>query len=259
MPTNLQLGLPVSTLLAFFLVLARVGGFVAFLPLPGLRNAPEAIRAALAVLLTLALLPAWPSLPNALPSMAELTVWAFSEAGFGLAVGLSVSFLTEAFQLGAQVLGLQAGYGYATSIDPTSQADSGVLQVLTMLMTGLLLFSAGIDRELVRLLGASFTRFPAGSWAPSAAGLDGLVRLGGGIFSLGLRMAMPVIALLLLIDLSLALVGRMQQQLQLLSLAFPLKMLATVALLAALSPLLARLFTTAAQHTMETLWRSLGA
>jgi flagellar biosynthesis protein FliR len=255
----MQLGLPVSTLLAFVLVLARVGGFVAFLPLPGFRNAPESIRAALALMLTLALFPVWPSVPNALPSIAELTAWGFTEAGFGLAVGLSVTFLTEAFQLGAQIVGLQAGYGYATSIDPTSQADSGVLQILTMLMTGLLMFSAGIDRELLRLLGASFIRFPAGSWAPSAASLDGLVRLGSGMFALGLRMAMPVIALLLLIDLSLALIGRMQQQLQLLSLAFPLKMLATLALLAVLTPLLARLFTTSAQGTLDTLWRSLGA
>ena len=36
----------------------------------------------------------------------------------------------------------------------------------------------------------------------------------------GLRLAMPVIALLLLLDVALALLGRMQQQLQLLSLAF---------------------------------------
>jgi len=255
----MQLGLPVSTLLAFLLVLARVGGFVAFLPLPGFRNAPESIRAALAVMLTLALFPSWPSLENTLPSISQLTLWCFSEAGFGLAVGLSVSLLTEGFQLGAQVLGMQAGYGYATSIDPTSQADSGVLQILTMLMTGLLLFSLGIDRELLRLLGASFTRFPAGTWAPTAASLDTLVRLGGDMFAIGLRMAMPVIALLLLIDLSLALIGRMQQQLQLLSLAFPLKMLAAVATLAALTPLLAKLFSASAQHTMDTLWRSLGA
>jgi flagellar biosynthesis protein FliR len=254
----MQLGLPISTLVAFLLVLARVGGFVAFLPLPGFRNAPETIRAAFALMLTIVLFPAWPSVPNVLPAIGELALSAFSETALGLAVGLSVSFLIEGFQLGAQILGLQAGYGYATSIDPTSQADSGVLQILTSLMTGLLVFALGTDGQLLRLLGASFTRFPAGSWAPSAAGLDGVVHLGGTVFALGLRMAMPVIALLLLIDLSLALIGRMQQQLQLLSLAFPLKMLSALATLAALAPLLAKLFAASAQHTLDALWRSFG-
>jgi flagellar biosynthetic protein FliR len=45
------------------------------------------------------------------------------------------------------------------------------------------------------------------------------------MFSAGLRLAMPVIALLVMLDVSLALLGRLNQQLQLLSLAFPVKML----------------------------------
>jgi flagellar biosynthetic protein FliR len=254
----MTLGLPLSTMYAFLLVLARVGGLVAFIPIPGFRGAPDIVRVVLALVTTFALFPVWPALPNTVPNVAELTAWAFAEAGFGLVIGLSVSFLTEAFQLAAQVLGLQAGYGYATTIDPNSQADAGVLQVITMLATGLLFFSFGIDRELFRILGASFQKFPAGSWAPSAASLDGIVRLGGGMFSIGLRLAMPVIALLLLIDLALALLGRMQQQLQLLSLAFPVKMLAAVALLAALSPVLAKMFEASAARTLSALWHGLG-
>jgi flagellar biosynthetic protein FliR len=74
----------------------------------------------------------------------------------------------------------------------------------------------------------------------------------------GVRLALPLAGLLLLIDLSLALLGRMQQQLQLLSLAFPVKMLAALGILAALSPLLPRLFAAAAQRTLAALWRLLG-
>src|SRR5262249_46950748 len=155
--------------------------------------------------------------------------------------------------LGAQVLGLQAGYGYASTIDPGTQADSAVLQVLVMLMTGLLFFTFGVDRELIRVLAASFEKFPAGSWTPAAASLDGVLHLGAGMFTLGLRMAMPVIALLMLIDFALALLGRMQQQLQLLQLAFPIKMLAALALLTALAPVIARVFEGAAGRTIAAI------
>lgn len=251
----MTLGLPISTMLAFVLVLARVSGLILFLPIPALRGVPDPIRVIFALALTFALFPAWPSLANELPTLGWLVASAFAEAGFGLATGLAVGFLNEAFQLAAQVLAVQAGYGFASTIDPASQADSGVLQVLMSLITGLLFFTLGIDRELVRILAVSFQKFPAGAWAPAAASLDGVVHLGSGIFTIGLRLAMPVIALLLLLDLALALLGRMQQQLQLLSLAFPVKMLAALALLAVLAPVVARMFSAAAERTLHALTR----
>lgn len=254
----MTLGLPLSTLYAFLLVLSRVAGLVAFLPVPGFRNAPDMLRAILALALAFALFPVWPALPNELPSIGQLIAWTFAEAGFGLAAGLAVAFLTEAFQLAVQVLGLQTGYGYATTIDPNSQADSSVLQVVAMLISALFFLSLGLDRQLFRVLAASFEKFPAGSWAPAAASLAGIVRLGSGMFSLGLRVAMPVVALLLLLDVALAVLGRMQQQLQLLSLAFPLKMLAAMALLSALAPVFARIFANSAERTLGALWQVAG-
>lgn len=251
----MTLGLPISTMVAFLLVLARIAGLIMFIPIPGFRGAPELVRVVFAMALTFALFPVWPSPPNELPTFGWLISSAFAEAGFGLAVGLAVGFLNEAFQLAGQILGIPAGYGFASTVDPTSEADSGVLQVILSLVTGLLFFGLGIDRELVRVLAASFERFPAGSWAPAAASLDGILHLGSGMFATGLRLAMPVIALLLLLDLALALLGRMQQQLQLLSLAFPVKMLAALAILASLVPVIAKVFESSAGRTLHALWR----
>lgn len=252
----MTLGLPLSTLYAFLLVLARVGGLIAFLPFPAFRAAPDTARAFLAMVVAFALFPVWPQLPNVAPSAGDLVLWAVSEAGFGLAAGLTVGFVIEAFQIAMQILGLQAGYGYASTIDPTSQVDASILQVLSMFMTGLLAFGLGLDRELFRILAASFQRFPAGSWAPSAASLDGVLRIGSEMFSLGLRVSMPVIALLLFIDIALALLGRMQQQLQLLSVAFPVKMLAALALLTAMSPVIASLFEQSSARALGSLWQT---
>ncbi len=251
----MTLGLPVSTMLAFLFVLARVAGVVMFLPVPGFRGAPQMIRVVLAMAFTFALFPVWPSLPDELPSFGALVGTAFAEAGFGLVAGLAVAFLNEGFQLAAQVLGVQAGYGFATTFDPSSQADSGVLQSMMTLITGMLFFTLGLDREIVRILAMSFQKFPAGAWAPSTASLDGVIHLSAAMFTTGLRLAMPVIGLLLMLDFSLALLGRMQQQLQLLSLAFPIKMLAATAILAMLAPVLVRLYEGSAARTMEALWR----
>lgn len=254
----MTLGLPLSTLFAFLLVLARVGGFVTFLPVPGFRAAPDSIKIGLTLVITFALFPVWPILPDAEPSLGQLIAWAFGEAGFGLLTGLAVMFLMEGFQIAAQVAATHAGYGFATTIDPTSEADSGVLQTMMSLFCGILFFSVGMDHQLIRLLAASFGRFPAGSWAPSATNLDGVLQLGSDMFSIGLRVALPIIALLILVDFALALLGRVQQHLQLLSMAFPAKMAIALALLAALAPVIPRMFSAAAEHTLAMLWKALG-
>jgi len=74
----------------------------------------------------------------------------------------------------------------------------------------------------------------------------------------GLRLAFPVTAVLLLIDLALALVSRVQQQLQLQSLAFPGKMAVALILLAALAPVVPKIFAAEAERTLAALWRVLG-
>jgi flagellar biosynthetic protein FliR len=254
--------LPLGAIYGMLLVLARAAGLVAFLPVPGFRNAPDSIRAALAVTLGLAMFPLRPALASVNPSIATLTAWILGEASFGLLAGLAVAFLTEGFEIAAQALGLQAGYGYAQTIDPNSQADAGVLQVFLSLTTGLLFFSMGVDHALIRILAASFEKFPAGSFpslGSDALRTDGILHLGGAMLSTGLRLALPVTALLLLLDVALALMGRMQQQLQLLSLAFPVKMMAALIMLIALAPLIPKLFGAAAERTVAELWRALGS
>ena len=69
-----------------------------------------------------------------------------------------------------------------------------------------------------------------------------VVRLGGEMLSVGLRLALPVLALLLLVDLSLALLGRLNAQLQLLSMAFPAKMMTALVLLVWMTAVFPRIY-----------------
>jgi flagellar biosynthesis protein FliR len=229
MPNEFTLSL--GTLLGFLLVLARVAGVFVFVPLPGLRNTPEPVRVVLVLAITLTLFPRWPVIEAAPLTAMRLTGWVLAEATTGLVMGIGVAVLLEAFSMGAQALGVQAGYAYASTVDPNTQADSGVLNVLAELTAGMLFFAAGFDREVLRLMAASFDRVPAGAFVWTRGSAELLIRMAAGMFTVGLRLALPVIALLLMVDLALALLGRLNAQLQLLSLAFPVKMLVTLALL----------------------------
>ncbi len=256
MPVSLTISL--GGLLGFLLVLARIAGALAFVPLPGLRGAPELARAALAVGFTLALCARWPVIDAAAMSGGRLVGWVLAEAAVGIAIGVAAAMVLELFNMAAQILGLPAGYSYASTIDPNSDADAGVLLVFAQLIGGMLFFALGMDRIVVRLFAQSLDAVPAGTYVFGRSSAEPLIRLGGALFSTGFRPALPVVALLTMVDVALALLGRLNQQLQLLTLAFPAKMLAALLILSWMMAVVPRLLSQFGGQAWTAAGRVLG-
>jgi flagellar biosynthetic protein FliR len=238
MPASVTLS--IGTLYAFLLVLARVSGALVFVPLPGIKGGPQPARAALALGMTLALYSRWPGVNAEAVTAMRMVSWAAAEASVGIAIGVAVAMALEAFALAAQVLGLQAGYAYASTIDPNTEADSGILLVVAQLFAGMLFFALGLDREVLRLFALSMDKVPPGVYPLAKGSMPPLIRLGASLFAVGVRLALPVVALLVMVDVALALMGRLNQQLHLLSLAFPAKMLVALLVLSWIAVLFPR-------------------
>lgn len=237
-----EASLPASLLFGFLLVLARVSGIFVFVPLPTLKAGPTAARVVLALALTFALFPLWPRVEPVPASIMQVAGWIFAEAAIGLAIGLAVAFVIEGLYVAAQAISIQAGFSYAAMVDPNTEADSTVLVIMAQLAAGLLFFALGLDRQLLAILAHSLETNPPGSFTISRSGAEALVMLGSGTFATGLRLVLPVMTLLFLIDLSIGLLGRLNSQLQLVALAFPLKMIAALAALSFLILLVPRIY-----------------
>ncbi|MCW5962999.1 MAG: flagellar biosynthetic protein FliR [Bryobacterales bacterium] len=251
--------MPVSLLftaeqmVSFLLVLSRMTGLMIFLPVPGLRAIPDTMRPLVALALTLPLLARLPALPAEAYQPGTLLLWCAAELTFGLLWGITVHFLIESFVLGAQFLALQAGFGYASMVDPSTQADAGLLQILAQLMASLLFFATGLHRQVLFLMAESITHIAPGQVAVSLDTADRLIQLGASMLEVATRLAMPLLALLLLIDLALALLGRVQAQLQLLPLVFPAKLVASLFVLGLLTGAYTRVFQGFAREIIRFL------
>lgn len=252
-----NLTLNIATLCGFLLVLARVSGLVAFVPIPGLAAGPASSRAVLALALTVTLFPLWPHPPAEGLPVGRMLGWIIAEAGFGLTVGVAVSFLLEGIQLAAQIVGLEAGYSFASTIDPATQADTTTLQIMAQLFAGSLFFALGFDRQVVHVLASSLQSIPSGSNPLTGSLVDAVARLGSGIFATGLQLALPVLALTLLLDVAFAVLGRLHAQLQLLSFSFAAKMLVSLAFLSGILTLYPAVFEKFGEATFGTLLRLL--
>lgn len=252
-----EVGVPLPVLYGFLFVLARVGGALVFVPVPGLKQGPEPARIVLTLAFAVALAPFWPMIEVPL-GIGRLAGWLVMEAALGVLIGLAVSFVTEAFVVAAQVVGLPAGYAYASMVDPQTQADSGVLLVLAQLTAGMLFFALGLDREVLRIFVRSLETYPPGAFVISRPAAEAVLQLGAGVFTTALRLAMPALALLLLIDVAIALLGRLHAQLQLLILGFPVKMMAAIGVLAWISVVFPRIYGEFGGQALGVVWRVIG-
>ena len=247
----------ISTLLGFLLTLMRIGGAFVFVPVPGFKSAVDPARVILIGGMTIALAPVWPH-PAASASAGLFVLWMMSEAALGIGIGLAVAFALEAFVMGAQMIGLQAGFSFASTVDPSTQADSTVLIMLAQTAAALLFFASGLDREVLKIFAQSMVTYPPGTFVLTKKATDVVLLAGAAMFSAGLRLALPITAAMLMVDIALALLGRINSQLHLITVAFPVKIVLALVLLASLVVLLPALMrggagiTFAAARTLIT-------
>lgn len=248
-----------ATLFGFLFTLARISGVFAFISLAAFRAAPEPARIILSLAMTVMLRGSWHAPVTVDVTIGRIVAGLAAEAALGLAIGISLAIVFEVFQMAAAVVSLQAGLGYASTIDPNSGADSTVLLTMAQLTAALLFFVSGADRLLVKALAESLRLVPPESFTLNKQWALAVIQFSASIFTVGLRLATPLIALLLLADVSLAILGRVQQQLHLISLTIPLKLVATMLILAAtavLQPAFLESLMTTWAHLIEGILRT---
>jgi flagellar biosynthetic protein FliR len=224
---------PVSLIYSFLLVVARIGGAIIFVPLPGVREAIEPVRIVLILAMTIALYPVWPAIPGDTTPLIFCGLL-LVDAAYGLCVGLLIGFLSEIGLLFGQICGLQAGFSFASTVDPASQADAPVLSAIAQATSALLFVTLGLHRYVIRIFANSLETMPPGKMLLNRHWGELVIAAAGSLFNVGLRLALPIVGLMLMLELTLALLSRMNSQLQLISMSMPLKILAALATISVL-------------------------
>jgi flagellar biosynthetic protein FliR len=215
---------------AMTLALVRVSGMVAFAPFFSSTALPMRAKAGFTLAVAYLLAPLVATLPNA---RAEITFSALlGEVAVGLVYGLTLALLNEMLLFAGQIVGLQFSFSLVNLLDPASAIQTPLLGELFQLMGTLVILTAGLDRILLASMVRSFRVAPLGSCAMAPVTTLAIVRAAGGIFLAAVELAAPVLAATLLVELAIALMGKLSPQLPVMSLTVPLKTLTGFALLA---------------------------
>lgn len=213
-------------------VLASVRIVALFAAAPVFRHTamPIRVRAALGMLVTLAMAPA---LPQQMPEgdLAGFFAWVVAEALVGLALGFALRLLFSAFELLGEFVSVQGGLGAASVVDPTSGVSSLALAIVYHTFALLVFLAIDGHHELLRAAAQSYERIPIGAGGPDSQAFLAVVQLGSGVFETAVRMAAPVTVAMLVANVAVGILGRAIPQLNLMMLQLPAHVMVTFVLL----------------------------
>lgn len=211
-------------LAAFALPLARILALIASAPVIGNPDVPASVKIGLGLLLTILVAPLLSVPPLLDPASATGLLILAQQILIGLALGFAMQVVFWAVDLAGSLIGLQMGLGFATLYDISAAGSIPVVGQYLSIVVSLAFLAVDGHLLLVSALVESFRVLPfAVHSAPS--GLRALVEWGGGIFSFGLALSLPLLAALLITNLGLAVLTRAAPQLNIFAVGFPLTIL----------------------------------
>lgn len=219
----------VSHLLALMLGALRLGPTLAFAPPFTLVRVPPTARVVLTVGLA-ASIPALRSASSQLVVGPGLIPLAAAELAMGVTMALALQLAFALIAMAGRALDIQAGFGLAFLIDPTTRAQTPLIGAVFGYAAAAVFFTTSGPGDLVAVFASSFEQIPlGGAGAPSDLGplISYLAILS--VLSLGL-VGLATTALFL-IDLVVAMLSRTLPQMNVLVLGFQLKAMATLVLL----------------------------
>jgi len=230
----------------FLFILVRMTGFVMFNPVFGRRNIPATIRAALAFVLAIAalmMITADPELDALqvhsldISNMLAFIILLIKEFVFGYLLGFVVNIFFSVIVVGGEMMDLQIGLAMSQLFDPASNIQmplSGNFQNVAFIF---MFFLTNSHITLTGIVFYSFGVSPVGviSFNPEIGPY--LMRMFADMFTLGMKMAFPIIAAELTMELGVGILMRAVPQINIFVVGLQLKILAGIFVMLICAPI----------------------
>ena len=222
-------------ILLWALVAARVAPIVMMVPYLGGKAVPQLVKMGLTIALTGMIYPlVWGSgAAAALPDGAlALMVLLCKELLLGFTFGFVATLVFDAVRIAGQLIDNARGQTQATAFVPQLKERVSVTSDYLYQLNVVVFLLLGGHRLFIAALVNSFAAIPPQTMPPLGDHLGamafGITRLATDAITLGVVMAFPVIAAILLTDLCLAMVNRAAPQINVFFLGMPIKALAGI-------------------------------
>jgi flagellar biosynthetic protein FliR len=137
-------------------------------------------------------------------------------------VGFVLKLVFEAVSFGGELVAQSMSLGFAQVVSPGSGGGSSVLSQFYLLLVTLLFLVMDGHLQLIALLADSFHSLPPGELAINANGLYAVAGFAAELFAGGVRVALPAMTSLLVVNIGFAAISRAAPSMNLFAVGFPI-------------------------------------
>ncbi|MFT5164499.1 MAG: flagellar biosynthetic protein FliR [Alteromonadaceae bacterium] len=208
----------------FLLPLTRISAMLGVMAGIGSRTTPLRIKSALAVLLTIMVMPVLP--PSAFTDLFsfQMVLMVAQQMLIGVIIGFVSMLMLNTFVLAGQIVAMQTGLGFASMVDPVNGMNVPAVGQFYLILATLLFWALDGHLVLIQMVVHSFIALPVSyQWLDISHYYD-LANWGGWMFSTAMVLALPPMTAMLLINITFGILTRAAPQLNVFTIGFPITM-----------------------------------
>lgn len=222
---------------SFTLILFRSAGLFIISPILGHRTVPMMIKAGLAILLAIILIPvAAESSINPANSIWLLAMLAVKEMLVGFIIGLFFAVLFNAVRMSGNIAGYQIGLMIANVLDPETNSQTSIIGEFWYVIAVLIFLGIDGHHAIISAFSDSYHLVPVGVFNFAGPVGEQIIRVSAYAFTIAIKLAAPVIMTLFLTEVALGVVARTVPQMNILIVGIPIKIGIGLLVLAAALP-----------------------
>jgi len=220
------MGLVADKIDFFLLVLARVTGIFSTAPVFASRNIPPQVKIGLSGLVALMIFPLVKAPANPWPD----NVWSFGlvvagELLVGLIIGFAAQLLFAAVQLAGAAIDMQMGFAIVNVVDPMFGTPVPLIGNFKYILALLLFLTTNGHHLVINALYQSYRLVPLTTFDFSGSLTAQMMNLAAGIFLLAVKISLPVVGALFVVDMALGIIARTVPQMNVFIVGLPVKII----------------------------------
>lgn len=236
----------------FLLVFIRISGIFLISPFFSSQNIPNTIKVGFSFVLSILI-----SLSFDLNYISEELSFIATipkELIVGLIIGfISYMFFTIFYIMG-QLIDMKIGFGMVNVMDPQHRVQVPLMGNFYYILAFLILFSINGHHIIINAIVDSYEYIPIGKFTFNESIAFSLINILSKTFVTGFKLAMPIIAIVFLIDLLLGILARTIPQMNVFVVGMPLKILVGLLIISITMPIFYSISTGIFNETIDEIY-----
>lgn len=210
---------------ALILIFFRMLAFFIVIPVFFPKGLPNAFKVSFTLIIAYMLIPGINYSNINITSNYILISYLINELITGLTLGFITNLCFFSVRMAGQFIDMQIGFSMINMFDPATSSNTTLIEHVLYWCSLLLFFIIDGHHMLIRALIESFNAISLGKFILSGESINIVINGFIEFFSIGLKIAIPVVLIILITDIVLGLIGRTVPQINLMILGLPIKIL----------------------------------